>query len=147
MTVKDGNRRAIYEGDIGSDPAGFLSDNYWGFVNTGAFLDGTNSESSRVVRPTTNTSLPDLYTTARLSPLSLTYFHYCLENGSYNVSLHFAEIMFTSDNTYNSLGRRTFDIYIQVVSAHRRSFIISRWLVLFSDQVSFASGKASVEIF
>ncbi|KAK4386524.1 putative LRR receptor-like serine/threonine-protein kinase RFK1 [Sesamum angolense] len=50
---------------------------------------------------------------ARLSPVSLTYFHYCLENGSYNVSLHFAEILFTNDKTYNSLGRRMFDIYIQ----------------------------------
>jgi len=30
------------------------------------------------------------------------------------VNLHFAEVMFTEDQTYNSLGRRIFDVYIQV---------------------------------
>ncbi|KAI8015335.1 putative LRR receptor-like serine/threonine-protein kinase RFK1 [Camellia lanceoleosa] len=44
---------------------------------------------------------------------SFTYFRYCLENGNYTVSLHFAEILFTNDNTYSSLGKRIFDIYIQ----------------------------------
>ncbi|GAU31586.1 hypothetical protein TSUD_54090 [Trifolium subterraneum] len=34
-------------------------------------------------------------------------------NGSYTVKLHFAEIMFTDDQTYRSLGRRVFDIYLQ----------------------------------
>ncbi|KAJ0734338.1 putative Malectin domain-containing protein [Helianthus annuus] len=58
---------------------------------------------------------PALYTTARLSPLTLTYFSYCLENGEYSVKLHFAEIQFTNDSTYKSLGRRIFDIYIQRV--------------------------------
>ncbi|KAJ0870410.1 putative non-specific serine/threonine protein kinase [Helianthus annuus] len=60
-----------------------------------------------------NTRLPALYTTARLSPLTLTYFSYCLENGEYSVKLHFAEIQFTNDSTYKSLGRRIFDIYIE----------------------------------
>ncbi|XP_057797648.1 probable LRR receptor-like serine/threonine-protein kinase RFK1 isoform X2 [Salvia miltiorrhiza] len=114
LTVEDGSRRVLYEGDMGSDPARFLSeDNYWGFISTGKFLDAQTPDSSRVIQPTANITLPALYTTARLNPHSLTYFHYCLENGSYNVSLHFAEILFTSDNTYNSLGRRSFDIYIQ----------------------------------
>ncbi|KAH6765271.1 receptor-like kinase in flowers 1 [Perilla frutescens var. frutescens] len=113
LTVEDSNRRVIYEGDVGSDPAQHLSMNYWGLISTGAFLDGYSPDSSRAIPPTTNISLPALYTTARLSPLSLTYFHYCLENGSYNVMLHFAEIMFTGNNTYNTLGKRRFDIYIQ----------------------------------
>jgi len=55
-----------------------------------------------------------LYSTARISPLSLTYYGFCLLNGNYTVRLHFAEIMFTHDNTYRSLGRRVFDVYIQV---------------------------------
>ena len=63
-------------------------------------------------RPLQNISA--LYTTARISPLSLTYYRYCLENGSYTVSLHFVETQFTNGTTYNSLGRRIFDIYIQV---------------------------------
>lgn len=54
-----------------------------------------------------------MLSTARSSHVSLTYFRYCLDNGSYDVSLHFAEIQFTNDNTSSSLGRRIFDIYIQ----------------------------------
>ncbi|KAM4103245.1 hypothetical protein ACJW30_06G065000 [Castanea mollissima] len=56
---------------------------------------------------------PELYMTARLSPLSFTYCAFCLGNGPYKINLHFAEIKFTNDNTYSSLGRRVFDIYIQ----------------------------------
>ncbi|XP_042021027.1 probable leucine-rich repeat receptor-like serine/threonine-protein kinase At3g14840 [Salvia splendens] len=54
-----------------------------------------------------------LYRNARLSPLSLTYYGFCLINGNYTVNLHFAEIMFTDDRTYSSLRRRVFDVYIQ----------------------------------
>ncbi|XXG90299.1 hypothetical protein AAC387_Pa12g2104 [Persea americana] len=59
--------------------------------------------------------MPDsqLYTTARLSPLSLTYYGLCLCNGNYTVKLHFAEILFSDDKSYSSLGKRIFDIYIQ----------------------------------
>lgn len=118
ITVQESNKRVVYEGDGGGNVARFLSNNNWGFVSTGDFLDEPNYQFSRSIRPTTNISVADLYTTARLSPLSLTYFHYCLENGSYNVSLHFAEIVFTNDSTYSSLGRRMFDIYIQVISSN-----------------------------
>jgi hypothetical protein len=58
---------------------------------------------------------PELYMNARLSPLSLSYYAFCLGNGNYKVNLHFAEIMFTDDKSYSSLGRRIFDIYIQVI--------------------------------
>ncbi|XP_037496735.1 probable leucine-rich repeat receptor-like serine/threonine-protein kinase At3g14840 [Jatropha curcas] len=58
--------------------------------------------------------------TAGISPISLTYYGFCMGNGKLQQvlppcqsGLHFAEIMFTNDNTYNSLGRRIFDIYIQ----------------------------------
>ena len=57
---------------------------------------------------------PELYMNARLSPLSLTYYAFCLGTGTYKINLHFAEIKFTNDTTYSSLGRRVFDIYIQV---------------------------------
>ncbi|CAI8593283.1 unnamed protein product [Vicia faba] len=33
--------------------------------------------------------------------------------GNYNVKLHFAEIMFSNDRTFSSLGRRIFDVSIQ----------------------------------
>lgn len=55
-----------------------------------------------------------LYMTARISPLSLTYYGLCLVTGNYTVSLHFAEIIFKSDRSFYSLGKRIFDVYIQV---------------------------------
>ncbi|KAI3456101.1 hypothetical protein Pfo_012764 [Paulownia fortunei] len=113
LNIKESNKKVIYEGDAGGDSARYLSGNNWGFTSTGDFIDEPNYQNSRSIRITPTTNLSDLYSTARVSPLSLTYFHYCLENGSYNVSLHFAEILFTNDSTYNSLGRRMFDIYIQ----------------------------------
>lgn len=56
----------------------------------------------------------ELYMDARGSPISLTYYGFCLAKGRYTVNLHFAEIMFTNDQSYGSLGRRVFDIYLQV---------------------------------
>ncbi|RWR96260.1 putative leucine-rich repeat receptor-like serine/threonine-protein kinase isoform X1 [Cinnamomum micranthum f. kanehirae] len=56
---------------------------------------------------------PKLYATARLAPSSLSYYGFCLGNGNYNVTLHFAEILFTDDKTYGSLGKRVFDVYVQ----------------------------------
>ncbi|PQM39354.1 hypothetical protein Pyn_07492 [Prunus yedoensis var. nudiflora] len=56
---------------------------------------------------------PKLYTEARLSPISLTYYGFCLGNGNYTVKLHFAETEFTNNKSYRSLGRRIFDVYIQ----------------------------------
>ncbi|CAA0832389.1 Probable LRR receptor-like serine/threonine-protein kinase RFK1 [Striga hermonthica] len=113
LNIKEHNRKVLYEGDSGGDSAKYLSSNYWGFTSTGDFIDELLYQNSRIIKIESAENLPDLYSTARLSPLSTTYFHYCLENGSYNVSLHFAEILFTNDSTYNSLGRRMFDIYIQ----------------------------------
>ncbi|CAN4096958.1 unnamed protein product [Withania somnifera] len=55
----------------------------------------------------------DFYKTARLAPNSLKYYGLCLQVGSYRVRLHFAEIMYSNDSTYSSLGRRIFDVAIQ----------------------------------
>ncbi|OMO92549.1 hypothetical protein COLO4_17485 [Corchorus olitorius] len=89
--------------------------NNWGFSNTGHFLDD-NGDDTLDVGPINQLSMADqeaIYQTARLSPISLTYYAYCLENRTYNVSLHFAEIQFTDGPNYTSLGRRIFDVYIQ----------------------------------
>ncbi|KAI5411530.1 hypothetical protein KIW84_056557 [Lathyrus oleraceus] len=61
----------------------------------------------------------ELYMKARVSPISLTYYGFCLANGNYTVNLHFAEIMFTDGQTYGSLGRRVFDIYLQGKSVQK----------------------------
>ncbi|XP_075091112.1 putative LRR receptor-like serine/threonine-protein kinase RFK1 [Nicotiana tabacum] len=116
-TVKEGGREVNYEGDAGVDGGSAryfsTSTNFWGLSSTGDFMDDNNDQNARFIESTPSKSLSELYNNARMSPLSLTYFHYCLENGSYNVSLDFAEITFTNESTYTSLGRRVFDIYIQ----------------------------------
>ncbi|XP_068641163.1 probable leucine-rich repeat receptor-like serine/threonine-protein kinase At3g14840 [Aristolochia californica] len=108
----------IYEADDrnGSPSIYFSSgNNNWAISNTGNFLDDDDDLDNYIAID--NMSLPkndsDLYRTARLSPLSLTYYGLCLLNGNYTVKLHFAEIIFRNDNTFSSLGRRVFDVYIQ----------------------------------
>ncbi|KAH6785317.1 hypothetical protein C2S51_037772 [Perilla frutescens var. frutescens] len=107
-----------YEEDSWGDSKFFeSSSSSWGFSSTGKFLNGETYGNSFIAQQPNNvlnSGLGGLYTHARLSPLSLTYFGFCLRNGNYTVNLHFAEIMFTDDTTYASLGRRIFDIYIQV---------------------------------
>jgi hypothetical protein len=49
-----------------------------------------------------------------MSPSSLRYFGVGLVNGDYVVTLQFAEIVFVDTQTWDSLGKRVFDIYIQV---------------------------------
>ncbi|KAL7186154.1 hypothetical protein ACSBR2_027994 [Camellia fascicularis] len=106
-----------YEKD--TDSAGsswlFISPTNWAFSSTGDFVE--DNRPLKTYRWTNTSSLSmknsELYMNARLSPLSLTYYGFCLLNGNYIVNLHFAEIMFTNDETYFSVGRRIFDVYIQ----------------------------------
>ncbi|KAL7218642.1 hypothetical protein ACSBR2_011828 [Camellia fascicularis] len=86
----------------------------WAFSSTGCFFDD-NSFDSWISTNMSRLSMrnSELYMSARISPISLTYYGFCLLNGNYTVKLHFAEIVFTDDETFSSLGRRIFDIYIQ----------------------------------
>ncbi|XP_050368926.1 probable leucine-rich repeat receptor-like serine/threonine-protein kinase At3g14840 [Argentina anserina] len=100
-----------------SGPSSFYkSSTNWAISNTGYFHDDASSTDTYILK---NLSIlpiktnPQLYLNARVSPISLTYYGFCLGNGIYTVNLHFAEISFTNDKTYSSLGRRIFDIYIQ----------------------------------
>ncbi|XWS27389.1 hypothetical protein CRYUN_Cryun26dG0111000 [Craigia yunnanensis] len=106
-----------YEDDTdGAGPSRFFqSRSNWAFSSTGHFLDDDRPTDTYTWTNASKLSMNDsqLYTNARLSPISLTYYGFCLGNGNYSVNLHFAEIMFTNDKTYNSLGRRIFDIYLQ----------------------------------
>ncbi|KAG2717719.1 hypothetical protein I3760_03G189500 [Carya illinoinensis] len=90
----------------------------WAFSSTGNFMDNDVDADIYIQTNTSalsNVSVPDseLYTTARASPLSLTYYGLCLMNGNYTVKLHFAEIIFTNDRSFNSLGKRIFNVYMQ----------------------------------
>ena len=105
-----------YDGDLYEGVPMKKSETNWAVSSTGDFLDNVfgydliqKNESMRSM------SDADLYVNARGSPISLTYYGFCLANGNYTVKLHFAEIVFTNGNTYKSLGRRVFDVYIQVL--------------------------------
>uniref|UniRef100_A0A9I9DZK6 non-specific serine/threonine protein kinase n=1 Tax=Cucumis melo TaxID=3656 RepID=A0A9I9DZK6_CUCME len=111
------NGTTVFKGDRNAGSSMFfVTGTNWAISNTGIFLD--DDGASRDEYTATNSSTlsminPELYTTARVSPLSVTYFGFCMGNGNYTVSLHFAEIMFTDDKTFSSLGRRIFDVYLQ----------------------------------
>ncbi|KAF8391170.1 hypothetical protein HHK36_023471 [Tetracentron sinense] len=100
---------SIYEADTQRHGAStfYLSPNKnWGYSSMGEI----SSESSYIVNRTFDPSMVNmaLYSTARISPLSLKYYGFCLKNGNYIVRLHFAEIVFTEEK-----GERVFNVKIQ----------------------------------
>ncbi|KAH9310234.1 hypothetical protein KI387_038145, partial [Taxus chinensis] len=107
------------------DPPFFRSSREnWGVTNIGYFMDADNTpdnpfiamnDTAFVIAPHNNTVVtsnfdPELYRTARISPTSLRYYGLGLQNGSYTIELHFAEIQFPAKT---AKGRRIFDVYIQ----------------------------------
>lgn len=87
----------------------------WAVSNVGLFT-GSNSNQYIATSVTrfANTSDSELFQSARLSASSLRYFGLGLENGGYSVTVQFGEIQIQGSNTWGSLGRRLFDIYVQV---------------------------------
>jgi hypothetical protein len=132
ITINENKTTLSYEGDgqvEGGAAKYFVNDqSFWGFSSTGDFMDDYDYQNTRYTVSLQSSTILELYQTARISTISLTYFHYCLQNGNYTVNLHFAEMQFTKSHistrvagtmlvtTYNSLGRRIFDIYVQVSS-------------------------------
>uniref|UniRef100_A0A6N2KED9 non-specific serine/threonine protein kinase n=1 Tax=Salix viminalis TaxID=40686 RepID=A0A6N2KED9_SALVM len=95
---------------------GELPRSNWGFSSTGDFMDDNNfNDDKYTLRSNSDISpvVSELYKTARRTPLSITYYGYCLENGDYTVRLHFAEIQYTNETLRYEVARRVFDIYIQ----------------------------------
>ena len=99
----------------------------WAVSNVGLFAERNNqSYVENTLSQVIATSTPELYQTSRMSPGSLRYYGLGLDNGPYNVSLFFAETGFDdrSSQTWKSLGRRVFDIYIQVtIDCFREKYI------------------------
>ncbi|KAK4399285.1 putative LRR receptor-like serine/threonine-protein kinase [Sesamum angolense] len=111
LTTRVGN--SVFEGDeesSGSEKFAYTREN-WGTSSTGFFWGHNRTMTDYVAKNVSVLRVNDteLYTTARLSPLSLTYYGRCLANGNYTVTLHFAEIIFRDNQSFQSLGRRMFD--------------------------------------
>ncbi|KAH0854019.1 hypothetical protein HID58_092675 [Brassica napus] len=106
-----------YEEDLNNKGASIfmpVSDR-WGYSSSGTWIgdDGVPYLATDERFNLLNESVPQYYKRARLAPQSLKYYGLCLRSESYKLQLHFAEIMFSNDQTYSSIGRRVFDIYVQ----------------------------------
>ncbi|KAF3451834.1 hypothetical protein FNV43_RR07930 [Rhamnella rubrinervis] len=88
----------------------------WAYSSSGGFFsqDVINS-SNHIQRVKCGISADEepLYEKARLSSTSLKYNGFCMRKGKYNVTLHFAEIVYTEDENSTSSLKRIFDVYIQ----------------------------------
>ena len=106
------------DADLGGPAKYFPLKETWETSSTGLFWDTSVTSRDYIAQNVSilRTNNFELYTRARLSPLSLTYYFRCLANGSYTVTLHFAEIVIRDNRSYQSLGRRIFDVYVQVVN-------------------------------
>lgn len=119
MRTDDGT---VYEAEntsLGAASFYVTSFDKWAVSNVGLFLDRKNpSYVQNTLAQVTRTNTPELYQYSRISPGSLRYYGLGLENGNYTVHMLFAETAFKdrSSQTWESLGRRVFDIYIQVRS-------------------------------
>lgn len=93
------------------------SNRQWAVSSTGNFISNPNgpqyitSTDTQIV----GTLDSELYKTARISPSSLRYYGLGLRNGRYKIELHFAEIQMEDTRSWKGLGRRLFDIFIQVL--------------------------------
>ncbi|KAM3684242.1 hypothetical protein ACJW31_11G029200 [Castanea mollissima] len=107
----------VYEWDnetIGPATYYVIDTDRWAVSNVGYFGSSPDAQYTRLsLSQFTDTLDSELFQTARLSASSLRYYGLGLENGNYTVSLQFAETAFDNSNTWKSLGRRVFDIYIQ----------------------------------
>ncbi|KAF7140610.1 hypothetical protein RHSIM_Rhsim06G0236300 [Rhododendron simsii] len=111
------SNQIVYERDnetLGPATYNVTGTNRWAVSNVGRFGENNNAQySSFTPSQFTNVLDSKLFQTARISPGSLRYYGLGLENGNYTVTLQFAEIVIPSPPTWQSLGRRVFDIYIQ----------------------------------
>ncbi|XP_021802737.1 probable leucine-rich repeat receptor-like serine/threonine-protein kinase At3g14840 [Prunus avium] len=112
-----GEKNTTFNGDTDwAGPSSFRKTSpNWALSSTGNFIEDDRREKPFIQTNNSMLSManPKLYTEARLSPISLTYYGFCLGYGNYTVKLHFAETEFTNNKSYRSLGRRIFDVYIQ----------------------------------
>ncbi|TVT98389.1 hypothetical protein EJB05_56309, partial [Eragrostis curvula] len=103
-----GSDNTMYENDptnLGAASYYVTGQTRWGVSNVG-----------NLTRPQMEfQNAPDLeiFQTARMSPSSLRYYGIGLENGNYTVDLQFAEFAYPDSQTWQSTGRRVFDIYLQ----------------------------------
>ncbi|GAB2236161.1 hypothetical protein Droror1_Dr00027900 [Drosera rotundifolia] len=120
LYINCGGGRISYDGndylaDTSTGSPSYFSStgNQWALSSTGTFMYNSNAAFTALNTYNLSISGPEYFQTARVSASSLKYYGLCLRKGTYTVQLYFAEIMYSNDKTYASLGNRIFDIYIQ----------------------------------
>lgn len=134
--------RNEYEEDTNEEGASYFysdSSEKWAYSSAGEFVGRKGADYLAINDNITE----EIYRTARLAPSSLRYYGLCLQKGSYKVRLHFAEIQYSGDNTFSSIGRRIFDVSIQV----SRSYICLQLISLIDTYVKFHTAGNLVIIF
>ncbi|XP_030461525.1 probable LRR receptor-like serine/threonine-protein kinase At1g53430 [Syzygium oleosum] len=99
------NRQSIFSSSSSSEK--------WAYSSTGLYMGKADASYTADNPFSMNVNGSEFYQTARLTPWSIRYYGLCMMKGSYNVRLHFAEIQYSDDKTFSSLGRRIFDVSIQ----------------------------------
>ncbi|KAG6407995.1 hypothetical protein SASPL_130997 [Salvia splendens] len=139
---------SVYDDDsekLGAASLYTSSSNKWAVSSSGVFISNINGPIyiAQTDSQIANTLDSELYKTARIAPASLRYYGLSLENGVYRVELHFAEVVMDYDSaSWEGLGRRVFDVYIQVFGYFSRLFFRVR-----TDSVSTMQGRESVARF
>ncbi|KAI8001762.1 putative LRR receptor-like serine/threonine-protein kinase [Camellia lanceoleosa] len=139
-----------YEADnetLGGSSHFFLSPNKkWGYSSMGSFSESypgwwspSPSQSKYLSYKTCDLNMSDaiLYSTARIAPISLKYYGFCLKNGHYIVKLHFVEIAWNQRRGLNqtklsSTLKRIFNVKIQPT----RDSLILGWQRLYGLPLS-----------
>ncbi|XP_028081417.1 probable LRR receptor-like serine/threonine-protein kinase At1g53420 isoform X1 [Camellia sinensis] len=104
----------------GYSSMGSFSESYPGWWSPSPFRSPSPSQSKYLSYKTCDLNMSDaiLYSTARIAPISLKYYGFCLKNGHYIVKLHFAEIAWNQQRGLNqtklsSTLKRIFNVKIQ----------------------------------
>ncbi|CAL5079477.1 unnamed protein product [Urochloa decumbens] len=115
MTGSDNTMYDADPTDLGASSYYVSGQTRWGVSNVGKFNQAPNG--SNIIYSSNeqfqNAADSELFQTARMSASSLRYYGLGLENGNYTVVLKFAETAYPDTQTWQSLGRRVFDIYVQ----------------------------------
>ncbi|XP_037492970.1 LOW QUALITY PROTEIN: probable LRR receptor-like serine/threonine-protein kinase At1g53420 [Jatropha curcas] len=99
-----------YENDTAISNFYESPDGNWAYSVSGGAITPTTRENL-----TCGVSVPegDLYVNARVAPIFLTYYAFCLRKGKYNIKLFFAETSFSKKEDYSILKKRIFEVHIQ----------------------------------
>ncbi|XP_037492982.1 probable LRR receptor-like serine/threonine-protein kinase RFK1 [Jatropha curcas] len=105
-----------YENDTAISNFYESPDGNWAYSFSGDFITPTTITANGYIENLTcGVSVPegDLYVNARVAPISLTYYAFCLRKGKYNIKLFFAETSFSKKEDHSILRKRIFDVHIQ----------------------------------